>query len=107
MHELVHAHGAQDLSFPSIVASGPNGALPHAHPTASIVEKNSLVTVDWGARVDGYNSDCTRTFSTGGTLPDRLRQAKDVIDGGPGDDTAVVDRVDVVRDVEHVRRPKS
>lgn len=78
LHELLHAHGAQALSFPSIVASGPNGALPHAHPTESIVEKSSLVTVDWGAQVDGYNSDCTRTFSTGGTLPDRLRQAYDV-----------------------------
>ena len=78
LHELVHAHGAQALSFPSIVASGANGALPHAHPTESIVEKNSLVTVDWGAQVDGYNSDCTRTFSTGGTLPDQLRRAYDV-----------------------------
>ena len=33
------------------------------------------MTVDWGARVDGYNSDCTRTFSTGGRLPDKLREA--------------------------------
>jgi len=78
LHELQHAHGAQALSFPSIVASGANGALPHAHPTEAIVEKNSLVTVDWGAQVDGYNSDCTRTFSTGGTLPDELRRAYDV-----------------------------
>ena len=78
LHERVHAHGAQALSFPSIVASGANGALPHAHPPESIVEKNSLVTVDWGAQVDGYNSDCTRTFSTGGTLPDQLRRAYDV-----------------------------
>jgi len=36
-----------------------------------------LVTVDWGVRVDGYCSDCTRTFSTG-RLPDRLREAYDV-----------------------------
>ena len=75
LHELLHAHGAQELSFESIVASGPNGALPHAHPTDAIVEKGMLVTVDWGVRVDGYCSDCTRTFSTGGTLPDRLREA--------------------------------
>ncbi len=37
-----------------------------------------LVTVDWGVRVDGYCSDCTRTFSTGGSLPDELRRAYDV-----------------------------
>ena len=74
LQELLHAHGADALSFDSIVASGPNGALPHAHPSDRIVEKGTLVTVDWGARVDGYCSDCTRTFSTG-RLPDRLREA--------------------------------
>lgn len=78
LHELVHAHGAHDLAFESIVASGPNGAHPHGRPTDRIVEKGTLVTVDWGVEVDGYNSDCTRTFSTGGTLPDRLREAYDV-----------------------------
>ena len=77
LHELLHAHGADGLSFESIVASGPNGALPHADPTDRIVEKGTLVTVDWGARVDGYCSDCTRTFSTG-SLPDRLREVYDV-----------------------------
>ena len=76
LRELLHAHGADELSFDSIVASGPNGALPHASPSDRIVEKGTLVTVDWGARVDGYCSDCTRTFSTG-RLPDRLREAYD------------------------------
>jgi Xaa-Pro aminopeptidase len=77
LRELLHAHGADDLSFDSIVASGRNGAMPHAHPTERIIERGTLVTVDWGARVDGYYSDCTRTFSTG-RLPDRLREAYDV-----------------------------
>ncbi len=78
LQELVHAHGADGLAFPSIVASGPNGALPHAHPTEDIVERNTLVTIDWGVGVDGYYSDCTRTFSTGGVLPEQLREAYDV-----------------------------
>jgi Xaa-Pro aminopeptidase len=77
LRELLHAHGADELSFDSIVASGPNGALPHAHPTDRIVDRGTLVTIDWGARVDGYYSDCTRTFSTG-RLPDRLREAYEV-----------------------------
>jgi Xaa-Pro aminopeptidase len=77
LRELLHAHGADELSFDSIVASGPNGAMPHAHPTDRIVDRGTLVTVDWGVRVDGYCSDCTRTFSTG-RLPDRLREAYDV-----------------------------
>ncbi|MFL5926270.1 MAG: M24 family metallopeptidase [Gaiellaceae bacterium] len=77
LHELLHAHGADALSFESIVASGPNGAMPHARPTDRIVDRGTLVTVDWGVRVDGYYSDCTRTVSTGG-LPGRLREAYDV-----------------------------
>ena len=77
LRELLHAHGADELSFDSIVASGPNGARPHAHPTDRIVDRGTLVTVDWGVRVDGYCSDCTRTFSTG-RLPDRLREAYDL-----------------------------
>jgi len=78
LHELVHAHGGNGLAFETVVASGPNGALPHARPTDAIVERRMFVTVDWGVRVDGYCSDCTRTFSTGGAVPDRLREAYDV-----------------------------
>jgi len=77
LRELLHAHGADGLSFEMVVASGSNGALPHANPTDRIVEKGTLVTVDWGVRVDGYCSDCTRTFSTGNP-PARLREAYDV-----------------------------
>jgi Xaa-Pro aminopeptidase len=77
LRELLHAHGADELSFETIVASGPNGALPHAHPTDRIVDRGTLVTVDWGVRVDGYCSDCTRTVSTGG-LPGKLRTAYSV-----------------------------
>jgi Xaa-Pro aminopeptidase len=77
LRELLHAHGADELSFETIVASGENGALPHAHPTDRIVERGTLVTVDWGVRIDGYCSDCTRTVSTG-SLPEKLREAYEV-----------------------------
>jgi Xaa-Pro aminopeptidase len=77
LRELLHAHGADHLAFDAIVASGPNGAKPHADPSERLVERGTLVTVDWGVRVDGYCSDCTRTFSTG-RLPDRLREAYEV-----------------------------
>jgi Xaa-Pro aminopeptidase len=77
LRELLHAHGADDVSFDAIVASGRNGAKPHGHPTDQIVARGTLVTIDWGVRVDGYCSDCTRTFSTGG-LPASLRRAYDV-----------------------------
>ncbi len=57
--------GAEALSFPPIVASGPHGALPHAEPRPVIIESGCLVTVDWGAQLDGYCSDCTRTVACG------------------------------------------
>jgi Xaa-Pro aminopeptidase len=63
--------GAEASSFEAIVAAGPNGALPHANPGERIVERGQLVVVDAGCMVDGYCSDCTRTYSTGG-LPEEL-----------------------------------
>ncbi len=63
--------GADGSSFTAIVAAGPNGALPHASPGARIIERGQLVVVDAGCMVDGYCSDCTRTYSTGG-LSDEL-----------------------------------
>ncbi|MCB0870193.1 MAG: aminopeptidase P family protein [Solirubrobacterales bacterium] len=55
--------GAQP-SFPPIVASGPNGASPHAEPGPREIGPGELVTIDMGVRLDGYCSDCTRTFAT-------------------------------------------
>jgi Xaa-Pro aminopeptidase len=60
-----HELGAEGLSFDSIVASGENGARPHARPGAAVIPEGTLVTVDMGCTVDGYCSDCTRTFATG------------------------------------------
>jgi len=77
LRELLHAHGAEDASFDAIVAWGPNGAQPHATPRDTILEVRSLVVVDWGAKIDGYSSDCTRTVSTG-SPPERLREAYEV-----------------------------
>jgi Xaa-Pro aminopeptidase len=57
--------GAQAVSFPPIVAGGAHGALPHAEPRDVAIEPGQLVVVDWGAQLDGYASDCTRTFATG------------------------------------------
>jgi Xaa-Pro aminopeptidase len=57
--------GAQSPSFPSIVASAEHGALPHAEPRDVQIASDVLVTIDWGARLDGYCSDCTRTYATG------------------------------------------
>jgi Xaa-Pro aminopeptidase len=52
-------------SFPTIVAAGPNGALPHAEPGERQIGAGELVVFDMGARLDGYCSDGTRTFACG------------------------------------------
>jgi len=57
--------GAEGPSFPSIVAAGAHSALPHAEPRDVAIPKDTLVTIDWGAQLDGYCSDCTRTLATG------------------------------------------
>ena len=57
--------GAEAVSFPPIVAGGAHGALPHAEPRDAVIEEGTLVVVDWGAQLDGYASDCTRTYATG------------------------------------------
>ena len=61
----MRAAGAEDPSFPAIVAAGPHGALPHAEAREVEIPRGTLVVVDWGARLDGYCSDCTRTIATG------------------------------------------
>ena len=76
-HEM-RVRGATDPSFPSIVASGPRGALPHASPGEDVIERGTLVTFDLGVRLDGYCSDCTRTWATG-ELPDDLASAYELV----------------------------
>jgi Xaa-Pro aminopeptidase len=65
--------GAQKVSFDVQVASDLNGASPHAVPRDVPVPAGTLVTVDSGCVLDGYCSDCTRTFATG-ELPERLAE---------------------------------
>lgn len=57
--------GAEAVSFPTIVASGPNGARPHHRPSDRAIVDGDLVVIDFGALVEGYHSDMTRTFLVG------------------------------------------
>jgi Xaa-Pro aminopeptidase len=57
--------GADGVAFPSIVASGPNGAVPHHAPTDRPLAAGDLLTIDCGAQVGGYHADHTRTFAIG------------------------------------------
>lgn len=57
--------GASDLSFETIVASGLNSSMPHAHPTEKKLENGDFVTMDFGCKYNGYCSDMTRTVVIG------------------------------------------
>jgi Xaa-Pro aminopeptidase len=70
--------GAEAPSFAPIVAAGAQGALPHAVPRDVPIPAGTLVVIDWGAQLDGYASDCTRTVATG-ELDPRDRAIYDLV----------------------------
>jgi Xaa-Pro aminopeptidase len=72
--------GASGPSFDSIVAAGAHGALPHAQPRDVRIERGALVVFDWGARMSGYCSDCTRTVAVGEPGPE-AREAYELVLG--------------------------
>jgi Xaa-Pro aminopeptidase len=65
LEALMFDFGADDRSFETIVAAGPNSALPHARPSVRPLTSGDLLIIDFGASVDGYGSDMTRTFRLG------------------------------------------
>jgi Xaa-Pro aminopeptidase len=67
----MRTHGASAAAFEIIVASGPNGALPHASPTERAIQPGEPVVMDFGCVVDGYRSDITRTICLGRPRDDR------------------------------------
>jgi Xaa-Pro aminopeptidase len=71
--------GAQAPSFPSIVSAGAHGALPHGQPRAEPIPPDVLVTIDWGAYLEGYCSDCTRTFATGEGISAQAREIYELV----------------------------
>lgn len=94
-------HGSDiALPFAPIVAAGPNGANPHAQPSARPLAAGDLLIVDWGASFGGYASDLTRTFAVGEIdaeaekIHKLVQQANSAgrMAGGPGVPCARVDR---------------
>jgi Xaa-Pro aminopeptidase len=90
-------------SFSSIVASAERGALPHAVPTDVAIPRDTLVTLDIGAQLDGYCSDCTRTWATG-ELSDDLAEAYALVQRAQAEALAAVRPGPEGREVDAVAR---
>jgi Xaa-Pro aminopeptidase len=65
IESYMRTHGASKVAFDLIVAAGPNGALPHAHPGDRTIQAGEPIVFDLGCVVDGYCSDLTRTVCLG------------------------------------------
>jgi Xaa-Pro aminopeptidase len=96
--------GAEAPSFSSIVAAGAHGALPHAEPRAEEIPRDVLVTIDWGALLDGYCSDCTRTYATGEGITDEARAIYALVLSAQEQGLAAVRAGPSGRDVDAVAR---
>ncbi len=75
---LMRGKGSKHAAFDSIIASGRNGAMPHAGVTNRRIRPGDLVTFDFGAESDGYFSDMTRTYCIG-TPTSRQRQIHELV----------------------------
>ncbi len=80
--ELLHefkTNGAQDVAYPSIVASGPHSCILHHRAGRRVMNKNELLLIDAGCELDGYASDITRTFPVSGKFNSLQRQMYNLV----------------------------
>ena len=78
IEKYARENGAQGLSFPTIVAAGPWGAMPHAQPRDEVVREGDGIVIDMGVSLDGYMSDLTRTVFVG-KPDDEFRKIYDIV----------------------------
>jgi len=94
LDSIMRRLGASGTSFETIVASGPNGAMPHARPSERRLTEGDLVVLDFGCIVDGYCSDMTRTVAIGDIDATRQRMLDVVIAANAAGIAAVRSGVD-------------
>lgn len=75
----MYGHGADALAFETIVAGGPNSAIPHHRPTDRRVGSGEFLKIDFGAQYRGYHADCTRTSVIGAEPADWQREIYDLV----------------------------
>ena len=75
----LRTHGADKIAFDLIVGSGPGGAEPHHHSGSHVIEAGEPIVLDLGARVNGYNSDLTRTICLGQPKDNRFMEIYSIV----------------------------
>jgi len=98
--QLLRGGSQSEMPFAPIVSGGPNSANPHASPSDRKIQPGDLLVVDWGAAVDGYISDLTRTFAVGQVEAEYRKIHQIVLEaneagraaGKPGTPCAAVDK---------------
>jgi Xaa-Pro aminopeptidase len=78
IEKYIREHGGDALSFDTIIAGGPWGAMPHAYPRERALEKGEGVVIDMGCEIDGYMSDLTRTIFLG-KPDDEFKKIYDIV----------------------------
>jgi Xaa-Pro aminopeptidase len=102
-HQRMRELGADDPSFPAIVAAGENSALPHHTSSEREVRSGELLLIDMGAVVDGYCSDCTRTVAVG-EIADEAHQVYELVRSAQAAALEAIHAGVGVRDTDSVAR---
>ena len=95
--------GSEGVAFAFVVVSGKNSSLPHGVPTDKVIERGDFVTMDFGAVVDGYRSDMTRTVAVG-AVSDEQRRVYDTVLAAQTAALAAIRAGAVCKDVDKIAR---
>lgn len=79
VEKSIRDHGSQTLPFNIIAASGPNAAMPHAHPSSRTIKSGDAVVIDMGAKTSDYTSDLTRTLCPGKRGNKNFKKIYDIV----------------------------
>lgn len=103
LHYLVSKEGAEAMSFGTIVASGPRGAMAHGYPTNKVIQNGEMVVVDFGVLKDGYCSDMTRTLLFG-DVPAQQKRIFNIVQAAQDAAIAATRPGVLAKDVEEAHR---
>lgn len=104
LEALMLESGADGPSFETIVAAGPNSAIPHHRPTDAELAAGDFVKIDFGALVGGYHSDVTRTFVLGPKAAEWQRDIYDLVSDAQRAGLAALERGNVLAEVDAAAR---